>query len=321
MNNIKLSSSATLNSNADIQHELEYVLVTPARNEAEFIEQTIKSVIAQTRLPLKWVIVSDGSTDGTDNIVKAYANQYSWIEFIRLPEREERNFAGKVNAFNAGYEWVKDIEFHIIGNLDADIAFQEDYFSFLLQKFAEFPNLGVGGTPFREGSHQYDYRFTSIDHVSGACQLFRRECFESIGGYTPIRNGGIDLVAVTTARMKGWMTRSFTDKFCIHNRQIGTATRHVLLARFRFGKQDFYLGSHPFWEVFRSIYQLGNKPYFLGGICILAGYFWAYLRGEERRVSEELAAFRRTEQLERLKRFFKNLNGLWGKPSTMQQGN
>ena len=152
-----------------------YVLITPARNEAAFIEQTIKSVVEQTARPARWVIVSDGSTDGTDDIVKKYVSEWDWIQFLRMPERRVRHFAGKVVAFNAGYEKVKGLAYDIIGNLDADITFDKDYFAFMLRKFAENPRLGVGGTPFREGTQQYDYRYTSIDHVSGACQLFRRE--------------------------------------------------------------------------------------------------------------------------------------------------
>src|SRR5881397_3520186 len=109
-----------------------YVLITPARNEAQFIELTIKSVIAQTVLPLKWVIVNDGSTDGTDEIVKKYAASLPWIELVRMPERRERHFAGKVHAFNAGYAKVRDLDYGVIGNLDGDVSFDEDYFEFLL---------------------------------------------------------------------------------------------------------------------------------------------------------------------------------------------
>lgn len=210
------------NTRGDQECNLTYVLITPARNEAAFIEQTIKSVVGQTLQPLKWVIVSDGSTDGTDDIVKKYATEYQWIELVRMPERTERHFAGKVHAFNGGYERVKDLKYDIIGSLDADISFEEDYFSFLLNKFAENPQLGVGGTPFREGTVQYDYRFSRKEHVSGACQLFKQECFEEIGGYVPIKGGGIDWTAVTTARMKGWKTRTYTEKTCIHHRPIGT---------------------------------------------------------------------------------------------------
>lgn len=284
-----------------------FVLITPARNEAAFIELTIKSMIAQTVLPLKWVIVSDGSTDGTDDIVKKYSSEYKWIELVRMPEREERNFAGKVHAFNAGYARVKDLKFDIVGSLDADISFEEDYFSFLMGKFAGDSQLGVGGTPFREGSRQYDYRFTSIEHVSGACQLFRRVCFESIGGYKPIKGGGIDWTAVTTARMKGWKTRTFTEKVCTHHRKIGTGKSKQLIASFRFGIQDYYLGGHPLWEIFRSIYQMKKKPYIVCGSLLLVGFYWAMLTRVEKVVPKELETFRRKEQMRRLGTLFKKL--------------
>src|SRR5216117_2293983 len=137
-----------------------YVLITPARNEATFIEQTIRSVVGQTVRPAKWVIVSDGSTDGTDNVVK-YAAQHDWIELVRQPQRMERHLAGKAAAFNAGYARVKDLEYEVIGNLDADISFDEDYFAFLMSKFADHPGLGVGGTPFQENNATYNYRFNS----------------------------------------------------------------------------------------------------------------------------------------------------------------
>src|SRR5579862_7463392 len=116
-----------------------YVLITPARNEAQFIEETIKSVVAQTVRPLKWVIVSDGSTDATDDIVNRYAADNPWIDLVRMPERSERHFAGKVHAFNAGHDRLRDLQYEVIGSLDADISFDHDYFSFLLQKLAESP--------------------------------------------------------------------------------------------------------------------------------------------------------------------------------------
>jgi biofilm PGA synthesis N-glycosyltransferase PgaC len=179
-----------------------YVLITPARNEARFIAQEIESVVAQTVRPLRWVIVSDGSTDGTDEIVLRAAEQNPWIELVRMPERQERNFAGKVHAFNAGYARVQDLEWEFVGSLDADITFEPDYFAFLLAKAQEDQTLGLVGTPFQETSGEsYDYRFVNIEHVSGACQLFRRECFTAIGGYMAVKGGSIDHIAVITARM------------------------------------------------------------------------------------------------------------------------
>src|SRR5271157_5983712 len=120
-----------------------YVLITAARDEAEFIELTIKSVVSQTVRPLKWVIISDGSTDGTDDIVSRYSADYPWIELLRMPERRERHFAGKVLAFNVGYDRVKNLQYAVIGSMDADISFDENYFSFLLGKLAENRELGL----------------------------------------------------------------------------------------------------------------------------------------------------------------------------------
>src|SRR6266446_10732688 len=114
-----------------------YVLISPARNEALYIGKTIESVIAQTVHPVRWVIVSDGSTDGTYDVVMKYVAQHDWIVLVRQPERAERHFAGKVNAFNAGYARLKDLDYEVIGSLDGDISFDENYFSFLLRKLAE----------------------------------------------------------------------------------------------------------------------------------------------------------------------------------------
>ena len=280
-----------------------YVLITPARNEAKFIELTIKSVVAQTVRPLKWIIVSDGSTDGTDELVRKYAAVHAWIELVRMPERRQRHFAGKVQAFISGIARMKGLEYAIIGSLDGDISFEEDYFSFLLQKLATDPRLGLVGSPFKERSNQtYDYRFVSIEHVSGACQLFRRECFEEIGGYLPVKAGCIDHIAVISARMKGWQTRTFTDKVCLHHREMGTAQHGVLVARFRNGTKDYAIGNHPVWELFRTVHQMTKRPVLIGGLVLVCGYMWAVIRQVERPVSQELVKFYRREQMMRLKK-------------------
>jgi len=283
------------------QKSARYVLITPARNEAAFIELTLKSMTAQTVKPLKWVIVSDGSTDGTDEIVKRYAASNDWIELLRIPERKERNFAGKVHAFNAGYACVKDIDYEFVGSMDADLSFEADYFEFLLSKFEGQKSLGLVGTPFKENNVGYDYRFVSIEHVSGACQLFRRECFETIGGYTPVRGGGIDLIAVTSARMKGWQTRTFPERVLTHHRAQGSAKYNSVMIRFMDGEKDYVLGGHPLWEMFRWVYQMSRRPFIIGGCALLAGYVSSFIRRKPKSVSPELQRFRRGEQMQRLK--------------------
>jgi glycosyltransferase involved in cell wall biosynthesis len=283
--------------------KLSYVLVTPARNEEKNIERLILSVASQTILPSKWVIVSDGSTDGTDEVVRKYSDMNHWIELVRMPEHRDRQFAAKVHCFNAGYSKLNHLPHEIIGNLDADISFEEDYFEFLITKFRENPLLGVAGTPFVEdgGYSSISDSFEGGKHVAGGCQLFRRACFEEIGGYTPNRAGGIDWIAVTTARMKGWATQSFPEKVFYHHRSLGTGESNWLKSHFNYGRKDYYLGNHPLWEAFRIIYRTMKKPYLMGGLLTLSGYLWAVVTRMERPVSKELMAFHRDEEMRKLK--------------------
>lgn len=286
-----------------------YILITPARNEVDFIEMTIKSMVAQTLRPLKWIIVSDGSNDGTDEIVTKYAAAYTWIELLRMPERRERHFAGKVHAFNAGLDRVKDLDYDVIGNLDADVSFDEDYFAFLIRKLAENPELGLVGTPFKnDRGIAYDYRYVSIEHVSGACQVFRRECFEQIGGFVPVKGGGVDVIAVIMAQMKGWRTQTFTEKPIMHHRQLGTAEHGALMAKFKAGAKDYALGNLLIWELSRAVYQLKNRPFIIGGLTLLAGYLWSMARRVNRPVSPELVQFRQREQMQRLKKLMMRMH-------------
>lgn len=289
---------------------LTYVLVTPARNEEERIEHTIRAMIQQTRLPEKWIIVSDGSTDHTDDIVHKYLSEYPWMELLTLPQRGDRHFAAKARSFAAGYQRLNHLNWDIVGNLDADITFDPDYIAFLLDRFASDPSLGVAGTPFVEGDSGYNYRFSSLEHVSGACQLFRRECYEQIGGYQAVRGGGIDWIAVTTARMKGWNTRTFVERVCHHHRPMGTASAGRLRAAFNLGQQDYYLGGAPLFQLFRGSYQMVRKPYVIGGGALIAGFFWGWLARRPKPISEDLIRFHRREQSQRLKLKLRQALGL-----------
>jgi glycosyltransferase involved in cell wall biosynthesis len=285
-----------------------YVLITPARNEEKFIENTIGSVTRQTHLPLKWVIVNDGSTDTTQAIVSGYLAKYDWIELVNLPSHRDRSFAAKVSAVGAGLERIRSLDYEVVGNLDSDVSFDPDYFEFLMEKFQDDPNLGVAGTIFREeGYSSGEDSFEGQNHVAGGCQLFRRRCFENIGGYIPNRAGGIDWIAVTTARMKGWKTRSFREKYFFHYRSLGTAERSLLSSAFSYGEKDYFLGGHPLWEVCRVAYRMSKKPYLLGGIALFLGYVSALLRRMERPVSDELMQFHRGEQLKKLKTILRSL--------------
>jgi len=281
---------------------MKYVLITPAHNEEAFIEKTLASMVAQTILPERWVIVDDGSTDHTAEVVDRYAARYPWIELVGLPQRQDRNFAAKVHAFNVGFERVRSLEFEAIGNLDADISFGPDQFEFLLQKLIEDPSLGVTGTAYsEEGFDSTKDSFESENSVHGACQVFRRQCFSEIGGYLPNRAGGIDWIAVTTARMKGWKTRNFPERRFRHHRRMGTAERGPVGAMFSYGEKDYYLGGSLTWQLFRVAYRMTKRPLFVGGLALLSGFCWAALRRVKRPVSRDFMRFHRREQVTKLK--------------------
>lgn len=292
---------------SQVAKDLRYALVTPARNEEKYIDGVIRSVVRQTLRPVAWVIVSDGSTDRTDEIVQRSAQEQPWIELLRMPEHRDRTFAAKAVCVNTGYERLRSRDFDLVGNLDADITLEPRYYEFLVSKFAEMPTLGVAGTPFVEDSaqpqnHSYAHRFADLQHVSGACQMFRRQCFEEIGGYALIKGGGIDWVAVTTARMKGWRTQTFLEMTCSHHRRMGTADRGAIVARFMHGREDYYLGGHPLWQLLRGVMQMRARPFVLGGLSLLLGYFWAMARRVERPIPPELVAFHQSEQMARLRK-------------------
>jgi biofilm PGA synthesis N-glycosyltransferase PgaC len=303
------------------QAALRYALITPAWNEEAHLDQLIDTVAAQTLRPVAWVIVSDGSTDRTDAIVTAATANHPWIRLLRLERSPERNFAGKAHAFNAGYGSLSDQAFELIGNLDADITVPADYYAYLVSKFADDAELGVAGTPFvedpaRPQAHSYAHRFADLRHVSGACQLFRRRCFDEVGGYVPVKQGAIDWVAVTTARMRGWKTQTFLEKYSLHHRTMGTADRNVLRARLNHGEKDYLVGGHPGWQLLRSVFQMRQKPVVLGGACLMAGYAWAWARRLQSPVPQDLRAFHRAEQLERLRAFVSRGRGTAGERST-----
>src|SRR5437667_10805748 len=280
---------------------MKYVLITPAHNEERFITKTLESMAAQTLLPERWIIVNDGSVDKTADIAADYAQRFPWIQLVHRSPRLDRHFGAKVHAFNAGLERVGSIDFDVIGNLDADISFDPEYLSFLMRKFSEDSKLGVTGTPFTEDGGYDTARdsFEGENHVAGGCQLFRRQCFQEIGGYVPNAAGGIDWIAVTTARMKGWKTRSFPEKRFHHYRTLGTAEKSNWAASFSYGEKDYYLGGSPLWQLFRVVYRTTKQP--VEGAALLTGYGWAATRRMRRPVSRELMRFHRREQMHKLR--------------------
>ena len=286
-----------------------YVLITPARNEEAFIAATLDSVVAQTLLPERWVIVDDGSTDRTTAIVEEYASRHPWIDLVRRGPRTNRSFAGKAHAVKAGLDRLSElgVQFDVVGNLDGDVSFDADYMRFVVEKFAHDARLGIAGTPFTQDGGYDSARdsFEGENYVAGPCQLFRYACFNEIGGYVANHAGGVDWIAVMTARMQGWTVRAFPDKRFHHHRTLGTAERGVVSALFSYGQKDYYLGGSPIWQLFRGLYQSTKRPLVVGGAALFVGYSWAWMTRVPRAVSPELMQFHRAEQLRKLRAVFR----------------
>jgi glycosyltransferase involved in cell wall biosynthesis len=282
---------------------MKYVLITPARNEQANLPRLIESVASQTERPAKWVIVNDGSTDSTAEIADRAAIEHEFVGVVHRPRQVDRSFAGKVGAFNAGLATVQGLDFDVVGNVDCDVSFGADYMQFLMSKFSAHPELGVVGTPFNQDGDYDSARdsFEGENYVSGGCQIFRRKCFEEIDGYVPNRAGGIDFIAVTKARMKGWKVRCFPEKRYFHHRALGTAEKGRLRALVDYGERAYYLGWSPVWHLARVVYRIPRKPVLIGSLGLLFGYCSAWVRRIDRPVSDDMIRFHRREQLQRLR--------------------
>lgn len=283
-----------------------YALVTAAYNEREHIEKTLKSVGSQTILPRKWVIVSDGSTDGTDDIVREYAEGRPFIELVRREKGRGHDFASKVHAFQLGVGRVADMSVDFVGNLDADVSFGCSYFAELLTKFECDPDLGIAGGAIREwdGGEYRPRRSNRVDAVAGAVQMFRRQCFLDVGGLLPLKNGGEDWCAQVMARMNGWSVQTFPELEIRHHRPTGT-TAGIIRYRFRQGLMDYSLGSGLLFEGFRICRRLFEYPVLAGATARMCGYVWACFRRRERLVPPEVAAYLHHEESQRLRRLMR----------------
>jgi poly-beta-1,6-N-acetyl-D-glucosamine synthase len=284
--------------------EKTYVLITPAKNEEKYIKKTLISVLSQTKLPKRWIIVSDGSTDATDEIVLDYCKKYEGIRLLRKDDHETRNFGSKVMAFRAGVESLRQLEYDFIGNLDADVSFDSNYFESLLRKFHEDKKLGIGGGRVLELKKDiYTPPFGSKGRsVPGAIQLFRRECYEDIGGYIPLPLGGEDGVAEMMARMHTWNVESFSDLEVIHHRSKSFGFgRSILKYRFTGGIRDYSMGYSPTFFILKALTRIVEEPYIFGTLFRLAGFFWAAVGRYKKEVPLEFIRLVRKEQITRLK--------------------
>ena len=274
-----------------------YVLVTPAHNEELFIVKTIESMVAQAVKPVAWIVVNDGSTDSTARLVEKYKARHSFIKLINVERSGDRNFGNKVHAFNQGLEQARHFEHDFIGNLDADISFESDYFQRLLAEFQKDPALGLAGgmvASYIDGV--FVRQEVSLDSVAGAVQLFRRSCFEQMGGYVALPLGGIDAAAEIMARMKGWKVRTVPELSVLEHRRTGSAKASPLGNRVREGRRLYSLGYD--WRFFslRCVYRSMERPRIIGSGAAIVGFLLGMLRQEPIVLAPEVVRFLRTEQ-------------------------
>ncbi len=281
---------------------MDYVLITAARNEAAYIAMTIESVLAQTNPPVKWIIVSDGSTDGTDDIVKYYASHHSFIDLQRRDDSNKVDFASKVYALQQGYHRLQNINYDFIGILDADVSFDVTYYHGIIKQFESNPRLGIGGGfIYERDKHSFQSRpLNSFYSVAGAIQLFRRECYETIGGITPSRLGGEDTIAGILARMNGWEVKAFSQ-FIVYHHKLSSSVRGYMKESVRQGRMDYAIGSHPLFELVKCGRRIKERPFLIRSFLRLLGYVLAWVRKETRVVNPAVMDFLKNEQLSRIR--------------------
>jgi glycosyltransferase involved in cell wall biosynthesis len=286
-----------------------YIIVTPAYNEQNYIDKLVESVVSQTVLPRLWVIVDDGSTDKTGDIVRRYASKYDWIRYVYHPKTIDQSYYGSnVCAILEGLRYVKDEKYEYLAILDADISLPRDYYEQIFARFERDEKLGVASGVYQDLVNG-KLRKVLNDRRSTpkAIQVFRRECYEKIGGYLPMKYGGEDTVACVMARMNGWKSWSFPELCVIHNKPAGTGhAGNILTIRFRQGLNEYGIGGHPLFVLLKFIRRcVKERPYILGGFARIAGFLYGCCLQEKHQISDDVIRFIRAEQVERIFRFNK----------------
>lgn len=278
-----------------------YVLVTPVKNEEKTIEVTIQSVINQTLLPQEWVIVSDQSTDTTDDIVQRYAVDHRFINFVRLQGKQERSFASVVHVTEAGVKALKSKNHEYVGLLDADVCFGPDYYETLLKRFSIDPNLGLAGgvvVDVVEGKVIKGRQY--MENVAGATQFFRKECFKSLGGLVAIPEGGWDAITCVVARANGFRTATFPDLRMEHLKPRNVSQGNIASRYWQLGIREYALGYHPLFEVLKCVSRSLLPPIIIGSSVRLAAFAWCYILRRKRIIDNKLMNTIQNEQLSRI---------------------
>ncbi|MFZ6775230.1 glycosyltransferase [Undibacterium sp. Ji83W] len=280
------------------------VIIAPVRDEADLIRLTLDSMVAQTVRPVEWIIVDDGSQDGTADIVREYAAKHPFIRLVQRPDRGFRKVGGGVvAAFKFGITQIEHQDYEYIAKLDGDMSFGPRYLECMFEQFALEPKLAaVSGKVYREEEGQKIEEIIIDEHVAGQFKLYRRTAFEEIGGFVEeVLWDGID---VHTARMKGWTTKSFlhTDAILMHHRLMGSSDKNVYRGRLRWGRGIWFMGYHPLYALASGIFRMREKPFVIGGLLIIAGYLGAAIKRAPRYDNPEFREHLHRWQLGQIKK-------------------
>ena len=277
-----------------------YIVITPAKNESNYIRFTINSMIKQSIKPQKWIIVDDGSSDDTYEIVTKAVRNYSWITIIKTNSSEKRApGTNVVNAFNYGLSTIKK-DYSYIVKLDADLEFDEDYFEKMIRKFEINNRLGIAGgiCVISTKGNKRKIEKTPEYHVRGTIKMYRKNCFDEIGGLIP--KFGWDGIDEMKAMMLGWETRSFRDIIILHLRPTGKETG-LLRYGWRRGTLNYYMGYNPLYLILSCINNFSKKPYVLFGLTLFAGYVYSYITNSEQINDKNLIKFIKKFQSQRIR--------------------
>lgn len=278
---------------------LKYIIVSPVRDEEQFLEKTIQSVVAQTCRPVEWIIVDDGSTDQTPNIVDRYVSEHSWIRIVHRSNRGHRKSGGGVvEAFNDGYKSIERQDWEFLVKLDGDLVFDELYFRRCFDHFEREQRLGIGGgTIYHVQGDVEQVEECPRFHVRGATKIYRRKCWEEIGGLWPAP--GWDTIDELRAQMLGWKTETFDEIKVLHQRLTGTA-ESLWKNLVKNGLARYAAGYHPLFLLASCIRRLTYKPYLIHSAGLFCGYAKGYIRQVPQVDDPALIRFVRREQLKRL---------------------
>ena len=276
-----------------------YLVISPCRNEAQYMRRTLDSMVAQSEPPTLWVIVDDGSTDETPAILAEYAEKHDWIRIAPKPDRGHRAVGpGVIEAFYFGLETVSDLQDYAhIGKLDLDLDLPPRYFEILLDRMDGDPRIGTcSGKPYvMQGGRLVSER-RSDEMSAGMTKLWRRSCFEAIGGV--VREVMWDAIDCHKARQLGWKAVSWDepDLRFEHLRPMGSSQTSIHTGRRRHGFGQYFMGADPLYFIATAVFRALEPPYVLGGLSMLQGYFGAMFKGARRLDDPDLIAFIRRYQ-------------------------